>query len=145
MSMPRVISPWCISQIATTTAAPTMNMNAGDQNASDRTMASMSTTPEAIALGRSRPARLAFFSPLPGVFSGCAGAAEVSVMASGSDLEQFGFLVLEHVVDLVGVPLGRGVELLLGTGHVVLADLAVLLELLERLLGVAPDVAYGDA
>ena len=100
--MSRAFMPWCISQIATTTAAPTMIMNAGFQNTSDTMIATPRPTPEAIATGRLRPAR-------PGSFvaggSGCAGIAEVSVI--GSDLDELGFLVLEHLVDLVGVLLGR--------------------------------------
>ena len=82
MSIPRVINPRCISQIATTTAATTMNMKAGDQNTSESTIATARVTPEAMAIGRSRPARPGFFSPglEGGVFSGCAGADEVSVM-----------------------------------------------------------------
>src|SRR6476660_8335046 len=62
-----------------------------------------------------------------------------------SDLEQLGLLVLQHLVDRVGVLLGDGVQTLLGAGHVVLADLAVLLELLEVLLGGTPQVAHRNA
>ena len=61
-----------------------------------------------------------------------------------SDLEQLGFLVLEQLVDRVDVLLGQRVELLLGAGAVVLADLAVLDELVELLLGLAADVADRD-
>src|SRR5215210_375738 len=46
--------------------------------------------------------------------------------ATRSDGEQLGFLVLEDVVDGVGVLLGGSVQLLLGAGHLVLAHLHVL-------------------
>ena len=42
-----------------------------------------------------------------------------------SDLEQLGFLALEQGVDLVGELLGEGVQLLLRTGALVLADVAL--------------------
>src|SRR5690606_5481326 len=43
-----------------------------------------------------------------------------------SDLQQLGFLVLEHVVDLVDVLLREDFDLLLGAGPLVLTDVAVL-------------------
>src|SRR3954449_3675128 len=48
------------SHTATSTAATTMIMNAGFQNTSEAMIATASTTPEAIAAGRLRPARLVF-------------------------------------------------------------------------------------
>src|SRR6478672_1366773 len=137
------------SHTATSTAATTMSMKAGFQNTSDAMIAAPSTTPDAMAAGSLRPARLGGATGgegVAGVREACGddGSSD-SVMSGGlrrsSDLEQLGFLVLEHLVDLVGVLLGDAVETLLRTGYVVLADLAVLLELLERLLGVAADVA----
>ncbi len=66
MSMSRALSPWCISQMATTTAAATITMNEGFQNTSVSTMAPTRTTAEPMAAGRSRPARLGFFAGSPG-------------------------------------------------------------------------------
>jgi hypothetical protein len=45
---------------------------------------------------------------------------------TASDLEQFGFLVLKHLVDLRDIPMGQLVELLLGPPDLVLACLAIL-------------------
>src|SRR6266702_6412574 len=61
-----------------------------------------------------------------------------------SHLEQFGFLVLEQLVDLRGVLRGQVVELLLRAPPVVLADLAVLDQLVDGLLGMPPDAAHRD-
>src|SRR4051794_31169554 len=138
MSIPLASSPLCSSQIATHTAAATMNMNAGFQKNSDSPIATSSTTAEPMAALRSRPAR-----PWS-----LADARAVSVMRSGfrtaSYLDELGFLVLEHLVDRVGVLLGDAVESLLGAGDVVLADLAILLELLQAVLGGTPQVADRD-
>src|SRR5215212_2419283 len=138
MSMSRAWRPRCSSQMATTTAAATMSMNAGFQNARLTAMAASSTTADATAAGRSRPARPWSFCAGDG-----AGGPAASVMCS--DLEKLGFLVLEQVVDRVRVELGHRVETLLRTGDVVLARLAVLLELLQPLLGVPAQVADRDA
>src|SRR3954447_25509574 len=87
--------------------------------------------PTAIATGRLRPAR-------PGL------AVGVSVMSAGSsDLEQLCFLVLERLVGLLDVLVRDLLELLLGARDVVLADLTVASELVERLLRVPADVADG--
>src|SRR6478735_3081395 len=136
-SMPFAAKPRRSSQIATTTAIATITMNAVFQKSSDSRIAATRTRAEPIAAGRSRPARPWFF--VTGVV--------VSLMRVPicSDLEQLGLLVLEHLVDRVGVLLGDAVEPLLGAGDVVLADLAVLLELLEALLGGPTQVANGDA
>jgi len=61
-----------------------------------------------------------------------------------SDLQQFGFLVLEELVDLRRVLRGGVVQFLLRAPHLVLAALAVLDELVEGLLGLAADRADGD-
>src|SRR5688500_15500835 len=127
MSLAR--KPLRSSHTATTTAAATITMKAVFQKARDAAMAARSTTAEATAAGRSRPAR-----PWSFVGDPDAGGVEV-VIGGGSDFEQLGFLVLEEVVDRVGVLLGQAVEPLLGPADVVLAHLAVLLELLEGLLG----------
>src|SRR5688500_13559634 len=92
-----------------------------------------SATPTPIAAGRLRPARLV----ASGVFAG--------VGLASSDLKELGLFVLEQVVDGVDVLLGEAVEALLSTGGVVLADLGVLLGLVDRLLGGAAHAAYGDA
>src|SRR5262247_1256995 len=62
-----------------------------------------------------------------------------------SDLEQFGFLVLEHVVDLRDIPMGQVVELLLGAVHLVLTRLAILGQSVEGVLRVPPHVTDGDS
>src|SRR3954447_10412866 len=112
MSIALASSPLCSSQIATQTAAATMNMNAGFQKNSESAIAASSTTAEPTAAFRSRPAR-----PWS-----LAGAATGSLMSSGaatgraqersggalgpvgcSYLDELGFLVLEHLVDGVGV------------------------------------------
>src|SRR6478672_1728199 len=150
MSMSLADRPWCSSHTATTTATATIPMNAVFQKKSDTRIAATRTTAEMTAARRSRPARPWSFliasagGSIGGWGGPAAGGSEV-VMVAGSDLEQLGFLVLEQVVDLVGVGLGHRVEALLGPGHVVLADLAVLLELLQALLGRAADVAHRDA
>src|SRR5262245_39840900 len=110
-----------------------MSTNAVFQNASDAATAPSSTTAEVIAAGRSRPAR-------PWSFCG-GGPGGEPVWVIASDLEELGFLVLEEVVDLVGVVLRHPVEPLLGAGDVVLAGLAVLLHLLQALLRVPSEVA----
>src|SRR5215207_5519618 len=120
MSMSRAWRPRCSSQIATTTAAATMSMNAGFQNARVTAMAASSTTADPTAAGRSRPARPWSFCAGDG-----AGGPAVSVMCPAlcSDLEKLGFLVLEQVVDRVRVELGHRVETLLRPSDVVLARL----------------------
>jgi hypothetical protein len=77
-----------------------------------------------MAAGRSRPT-------LPG-----RGRVGEKGEVIGSDLEQLGFLVPQQIVDLVDVLLGHAVEPLLRRRHVVPADVAVLLQLVQRLLGV---------
>src|SRR5919112_917086 len=64
--------------------------------------------------------------------------------ARGSDLEQLGFLVLDHLVDRRHVPVGCLVELLPRPPDLVLAGLAVPRHLVQRVLGVPADVADGD-
>src|SRR5688572_26032088 len=130
--MSLAIRPRWSSQIATTTAAATMNMKAVFQNASDNAIAASSTIAEAMLAGRSQHTR---------PWSFCAGAPVGVPAWDTSHLEDLGFLVLQEVVDLVRVALRHPVEALLGPGDVVLADIAVLLELLEALLGVPAKVA----
>src|SRR6478735_11864798 len=139
MSMSLACSPRCSSQIATTTAIATITMKAVFQNSRDARIAPTRMTAEMMAAGRSRPAR-------PWSFWGAGVVAVMKCRArrGRSDLDELGLLVLEHLVDGVGVLLGHRVEPLLGTGHVVLADLAVLLELLEVLLGRTAQVADRD-
>src|SRR3954471_19252286 len=121
-SMPLAEKPRGRSQIATTTAIATITMNAGWPTRSDSRIAATSTRADAMAAGRSRPARPWSF------WGGLTGGVMASVMKAGcSDLEQLGLLVLQHLVDRVVVLLGDAVEPLLGAGHVVLAGLAVLL------------------
>src|SRR5687767_12326205 len=65
--------------------------------------------------------------------------------ASGSDLEQLLFLLLERLVDLRLLGVGELVELLLGTGDVVLGGVAGLREPVELVAGGPAQVADGDA
>src|SRR5690606_16576280 len=65
--------------------------------------------------------------------------------ARTSDLEQLALLAGEQGVDRVDVPLRERLELLLGAVDLVLARLAVLDELLERLLRVTAHRADRDA
>src|SRR4051794_37315885 len=96
------------SQTATMTAATTITMKPGFQNANEAMIATASTTPDPMAAGRSRPARLAFGpgvtgSPLPDGAGTAAGGGSEELISGGSDLEQLSFLVLEEVVDRVHV------------------------------------------
>src|SRR3954454_8727237 len=122
-SMSRAWNPRCSSQIATVTAPATTTMNKVFQTSRVTRTSAIRTRALAIETGTLRPAR-----PWS-----CAGAGVSVVMAgpAGGDecshLEQLGLLVLEQLVDGVGVLLGRRVQALLRTGHVVLTDLAVLL------------------
>src|SRR4028119_170678 len=87
-----------------------------------------------MAWGRLRPARPYDLT----------GAAFTNGVSATSDLEELRFLVLEHVVDRVGVPLGRRIQLLLRAGDLVLAHLGVLDHLVQRLLGRPPGTADRD-
>src|SRR5579859_3377291 len=110
-------------------------------------------SPTRIAARRSRPAREVLGSALvagagASVTAGrdrCPASRATAPVADrvevSSDLEQLGFLGLDDVLDGVGVLRGQLVELSLGTMHVVLADLAVLGELVERILRVPSDRA----
>src|SRR4051794_28876758 len=130
----------CISRDPRTRATATSRTNAGLKKTRLRTTYAPSPTPIAIAFGRSRPARLGTAGAAGGTGSG-AGSAVTGWRSRCSDVEQLGFLVLEDVVDLVDVLLGRGVELLLGPGHLVLPGLLVLDQLVQGVLGRAPRAA----
>src|SRR4051812_7881749 len=105
-----------------------------------------SSRPTPTAARRSRPALDAGGSATAVAAASAGGpSGEASfIVVARSDLEQLGFLVLEHVVDLVDMLLRHRLELLLGARALVLADVAVLDELLERRLGVAAHVAHRD-
>src|SRR5438309_8162684 len=117
-----------------------------------------SSAPTAIATGRLRPVLLPAevgsgsaggAEPLAGPGSltwsaaplsccSCSGLAEPdsSCPRRNLDLEKLGFLVLEQLVDLAHVAVRELVELALGAAAVVLAGLAVLHQLVDRVLGV---------
>src|SRR4051794_26022948 len=102
-------SPLRSSQIATHTAAATISMNAGFQKNSDSATAVSRTTAEATAAFRSRPARpwsLAGAGTVPVIGRSSVGHRRVTGSVGCSYLDELGFLVLEHVVDRVGVLLG---------------------------------------
>src|SRR5215210_1535022 len=146
------------STIATTTTA----RKAGFHTYSDSRMTAPSATATARAAGRLRPARLrrsggattsigtgssgeVVAAPSP---VGCCAAGSVfgsaSTVVSSSDLEQLGFLVPEQLVDRADVLVGDLFELLLTAPRLVLADLAVLDQAVEPVLGVPADVADRD-
>src|SRR5579875_2895748 len=95
--------------------------------------------PMPMATGRFRPAR-------PGPFDGAGTSRSLSSTTAGpgSDFQQFGFLGLQRLVDLLDVPVRRRLELFLRALDLVLAGLAVAGQVVERLLGVPPDVADRD-
>src|SRR3954452_17106580 len=135
-SMPLAANPRWSSQTATTTAAATTTMKAVFQTTSVAMMTATRTTALVIAAGRFRPAR-----PCSWAVASCVEG--VMSRVERSDLEQLGLLVLEEVVDRVGVLLGQTFQPLLGARDVVLARVAVLLHPLELLLGVASQGAHG--
>src|SRR4051794_38305834 len=114
------------SHTATSTAATTITMNAVFQKSSETMIAAPRTTPDAIAAGRLRPARLTWggtgVAGVEGTSGRGGGGDDIgrSGLREASDLEQLGLLVLEQLVDLVGVLLGDPIEPLLGAGDVVL-------------------------
>src|SRR6516165_553161 len=73
------------------------------------------------------------------VFPASAGSAAPS--AGTSDLEEFGFLVLEQLVHLPHVGVGEIVEFPLGPVDLVLTRFPALNQLVQRVLGVAADIA----
>src|SRR5262245_13728809 len=81
--------------------------------------------------------------------SSCGSGASVTTRGSGarsaSDLHDFGFLVLQQLVDRLRVGVGELLHLLLGTPLVVVADVAVPHELLEVTEGISAHLANGDA
>src|ERR1700679_916350 len=97
-----------------------------------RTIAPMAR-PIAKATGRVRPAR-----PTPPESSDADGRSLTSTTGA-SDLEQFGFLGPQRLVDRLDIAMRRLLELFLGPFDVVLAGLAVLRQLVERLLGMTTD------
>src|SRR5882672_4287566 len=125
-----------------------------------------SSAPTAMATGRLRPVLVPALagSGVPGVLESLAGPASLAWSAapwsccscSGLaepdsscprrklDLEKLGFLVLEQLVHLAHVAVRELVEVALGAVAVVLAGLAVLDQLVDRVLGVPADVADRD-
>src|SRR5450631_1371598 len=114
--------------VKTTNAHFTMN--------SDTAATAPSKTPIAIAARRSRPALRAE----------TAGASGSGTCGSGftSDLEQLDFLVPQDIVDLADIAVREVVEFFLGTMNVVFAGVTCLLELVERFLCMAANVADCD-
>src|SRR5829696_883906 len=116
-------------------------------------MSAARATPTPMAAGRLRPARLRRSGGGTGSIGTGSSGEELSRSAdwSGvicepnpSHLEELGLLVLEQLVDRRHVALGDLLQLLLGPGDVVLADLAVLGHPVELVLGVPADVADRD-
>ncbi|BAS13161.1 hypothetical protein AHiyo8_14640 [Arthrobacter sp. Hiyo8] len=70
--------------------------------------------------------------------------ARAPAQPRSSDLEQLGFLALEELVDTVDVCLGDSVEFLFTAGTLVFAGFAVLDELVQGVLGLAPDASDGN-
>src|SRR5436190_8002810 len=71
--------------------------------------------------------------------------ARESGVCSPSDLEDLGFLALQQLIDLLRVVVGELLDALLRAVLLVLADLALVDELLEVVDRVAADVAHCDA
>src|SRR4051794_27378185 len=107
-----------------------------------------------IAAGRLRPARVRRSGGGTGCIgtgssgdppSACWSVVNVSRVSRAdgrsSDLEELGLLVLHQVVDLAHVLVGDLLQLLLGACDVVLADLAVLGQAVQLVLGVPAHVA----
>src|SRR5215213_7111102 len=139
--MPNTRKPRWSSQMATVTAPATTTMNRVFQASSVTRTSAIRTRALAIESGTLRPAR-------PWSWADAGVSVVIGGLVAGdecSHLEQLGLLVPEQLVDGVGVLLGRRLQALLGTGHVVLSDLTVLLHPLELLLGVAAQVAHRDA
>src|SRR5690348_7377007 len=117
-----------------------------------------STAPTAMATGRLRPVLVLAgagsgsaggtgplagpgsltWSAAPLTCCSCSGLAEPdsSCPRRNLDLEKLGFLVLEQLVHLAYIAVRELVELALGAAAVVLAGLAVLDQLVDRVLGV---------
>src|SRR5499427_10508482 len=98
-----------------------------------------SSSPTPSAAGRFRPARTG--ARAPGVPSAPDAAAPAGPSPGTSDLEELGFLVLEQLVHLPHVGVGELVELPLGPANLVLARVPALDQLVQRVLGIAADVA----
>src|SRR4051812_40473948 len=121
MPTPRFIAP-ASSHVATSVDSASTPMNRCRSTTSEPMMTAPSAAPTATAAPRLRPAR-------DGRRAGGTTAGRWSdddaVTDAASHLEEFGFLVLDQVVDLVHVAVGGALQLLLGARHVVLAGVAV--------------------
>src|ERR1700683_5646904 len=154
--MSRVASARLSSQAATPTIAATYTRNVTLTVNSVTSARPPSPTPTAMATGRLRPVRPGRCAVTSGSLTSELMTSELltselltsELLTSGSmptsDLEKLGFLVLEQLVHLRDVALGQLIELALRAAAVVLARVAVLDQLLDRVLGVPPDGADGD-
>src|SRR6202042_1237833 len=149
--IPRVPSARLSSQPATPTIAATYTRNVTLTVNSVTSARPPSPTPTAMATGRLRPVRPGRCAVTSGSLTSELLTSELltsELLTSGSmptsDLEKLGFLVLEQLVHLRDVALGQLIELALRAAAVVLARVAVLDQLLDRVLGVPPDVADRD-
>src|SRR5674476_268441 len=86
----------------------------------------------------------------PGAFARCSSVAtggrccrHTLMFSCASILEELGFLDLEDGVDVLDMLLGEGLKLFFSTGALVLTDLALLDEVVDLFLGLAPDVTDG--
>src|SRR4051812_39448705 len=70
--------------------------------------------------------------------------SEATFFVRCSNFEELGFLVFQRFVHVPDVRVRQLFEFFLSTAYVVLADLAVLLELFQRVLGMPADVADRD-
>src|SRR5204863_830269 len=99
---------------------------------------------------RDRPRRCAQ-RPLPSMMtatwrgSRARSRPEVSSAGASSHLHDFVFFGFQHLVQALGVVLGELLDLLLPAVQVVLRDVAILLQLLEQIIGIAAMVAQRDA
>src|ERR1035438_391132 len=146
--MPLLRSARVSSQSASATAAPTTTRNRTLMvNRVSRARAPKAR-PTASAAGRLRPARPDLRSPpLPGSSSrpGWPSGPGPSRRPEGNlHLEELGFLVPEQVVHLPYVGVGEVVEFPFRAMHIVLARVAGLAELVQRVLGVPADITDRD-
>src|SRR5262249_46390142 len=85
--------------------------------------------------------------PLPSITIATARGTSAGTPSAtkGLDLHDFGFFVLQKLVDLLRVLVGQLLDALLSAALVVGADLALVDELLQMLHRVAADLPDGDA
>src|SRR5262252_7414777 len=136
--IPRSSRAWRSSQSAMATTAPTYARNVAFTVNRVISTRPPSAVPMAAATGRLRPVRLGLRS-LTGPASPWASSSCRKLY-----LEELGFLVFKQLVYLCDIGVREIVELPFRPAPLVLARIAALDQLVERVLGVPADVANGD-